>query len=127
MTLHVAGKRAFNDAIPASLIFVLITGFGIFSNIMGLDGGKISRGSYRIGGLKTRHQPAILFSMGDAVIAASWGAVAEEAGLNFVFDVLLWACVFALAEQVAAEGALDRIRKVRIRSRLCSVRELANH
>ena len=65
--------------------------------------------------------------MCDAVIAASWGVVVEEAGLNFVFDVLLLACVFAQVELAAVEGALDSNRKVRIRSRLRSVRELANH
>jgi hypothetical protein len=66
--------------------------------------------------------------MGDVVITASWKAVAEEeAGLNFVFDVLQWAAVFAMAELVAVGEALDRNRKIRKGSRLCFVCELANH
>jgi len=60
-----------------------------------------------------RYQFVIMFSMCDAVIAASWGVVVE-ACLNFVFGVLLWAFVFALVGRVAAEGGRGRIRKVRI-------------
>ena len=50
----------------------------------------------------------------------------EEAGLYVVFDALLWAFVFAMAELVVAGEVLDRNRKVRMWSRWNSVCELAN-
>ena len=58
--------------------------------------------------------------------AASLAVAEEEAGLYVVFDALLWAFVFAMAELVVAGEVLDRNRKVRMRSRWNSVCELAN-